>query len=413
MAIAVVGAGLAGLHLALRLHQSGVDVVLYGDRTPDDLRAGPMLNTVARFGHTRQREAALGLPALPARTSGVQFSIRTNPDLGNPELSFRGAPRDPWSFVDMRIVQADALESYLARGGRYEVRTLSNDDIVALGDTAELVVVAAGRRGLDDLFAVDEQRSPFADPQRQLSAMFVDGLQTLPGADFGYHVIPGVGEVFQPAFTTADGDVAGLLFEGVPGSAFAGLAATDYAKDPAAYNQDVLALLDRHLPDVAALADRRAFGVRGPRDVLRGAITPRVRRAAISLPSGTWALAVGDAWVTNDPVTGQGANTASHCAWVAARAIEAGGPYDAAFCGRVADAMWLFAGAVTEWTNATLREPPDHVLGLFVAAAQDDRVADALIENFNDPPSMWTALSSPEGATAFLDAVPHRSRERV
>ena len=104
-------------------------------------------------------------------------------------------------------------------------------------------------------------------------------------------------------------------------------------------------------------------------------------------------------------MTGQGANTASHCAGVAADAILEGGPYDAEFCERVERAMWDYAGAVTQWTNATLAPPPDHVLGVFVAAAQDQRVADGLIANFNDPPAMWGALQSPASAEDFLAGV--------
>ncbi len=405
MTIAVVGVGIAGLHLALLLQRAGVDPVLHGDRTPDDLRSGRMLNTVARFGRIRRLEQELDLGHLPARTSGVRFTLRHNPAVGNPELSFRGEIDEPWSFVDMRIVQADALEAYLERGGRYELGVLDDDALVALGERFDLVVVAAGRRGLDTLFGVDHERSPFSAPQRELCAMFVEGLGTLEGADFGYHVIPAVGELFQPAFTSFDGEIAGLLFEGVPGGPYAQLAAMDYATDPAAYDARVFELLSELTPDVAALADPTTFGVRGPLDVLRGAITPRVRHATTRLPSGTYALAVGDAWVTNDPVTGQGANTASHCAAVAAQAILGGGPYDEAFCRRVEEAMWAFAGPVTAWTNATLGPPADHVVGAFVAAAGDARVADALIANFNDPPTMWSVLSSHDATASFLASV--------
>ena len=142
MTIAVVGVGIAGLHLALLLQRAGLDPVLYGDRAPDDLRSGRMLNTVARFGRIRRLEQELELPDLPARTSGVRFTLRHNPAVGNPELSFRGEVDEPWSFVDMRIVQADALEAYLDRGGRYELGLLDDDALVALGRA-----VRSGRRG--------------------------------------------------------------------------------------------------------------------------------------------------------------------------------------------------------------------------------------------------------------------------
>lgn len=46
-------------------------------------------------------------------------------------------------------------------------------------------------------------------------------------------------------------------------------------------------------------------------------------------------IALGDAWVVNDPITGQGANLGSRCAFVLADAIVTGPPYDEALCRKV------------------------------------------------------------------------------
>jgi hypothetical protein len=40
---------------------------------------------------------------------------------------------------------------------------------------------------------------------------------------------------------------------------------------------------------------------------------------------------------------------------------------------------------------------------LLAAAAADQHVADDLTESFADPPAMWRAIATPEGAGAFLD----------
>jgi hypothetical protein len=57
---------------------------------------------------------------------------------------------------------------------------------------------------------------------------------------------------------------------------------------------------------------------------------------------------------------------------------------------------------VTDWTNVALQPPPPHVMGLFAAAAEDKAVADALVDNYNDPSAMWRAVATPQRTAAFL-----------
>ena len=59
--IGIVGAGVAGLHLALLLQQRDVDATLYAERTAEEVAAGPLPNTVAHHHHTRARERQLGV----------------------------------------------------------------------------------------------------------------------------------------------------------------------------------------------------------------------------------------------------------------------------------------------------------------------------------------------------------------
>ena len=59
--IAVIGAGVAGLHLALLLQKQGIPATLYSDQTAAQLARGRMLNTVAHHNTTVKREQALGV----------------------------------------------------------------------------------------------------------------------------------------------------------------------------------------------------------------------------------------------------------------------------------------------------------------------------------------------------------------
>ena len=59
--IGIVGAGIAGLHLALYLQKHGVDATIITDRAPEDYRNGRLLNTVAHHHVTIAREDYLGV----------------------------------------------------------------------------------------------------------------------------------------------------------------------------------------------------------------------------------------------------------------------------------------------------------------------------------------------------------------
>ena len=53
--------------------------------------------------------------------------------------------------------------------------------------------------------------------------------------------------------------------------------------------------------------DAATFGLTRPLDLLHGQITPIVRRVWADV-NGTYAIALGDAWITHDPIAAQGAN---------------------------------------------------------------------------------------------------------
>ena len=59
--ILIVGAGQAGLQLALGLVQDGHDVTVVSNRTPDDIRTGKVMSSQCMFDQALQHERDLGL----------------------------------------------------------------------------------------------------------------------------------------------------------------------------------------------------------------------------------------------------------------------------------------------------------------------------------------------------------------
>ncbi|MCW2878128.1 MAG: hypothetical protein JWQ95_2228 [Sphaerisporangium sp.] len=397
--IGIVGTGISGLTLALRLQQLGVDVTLYAEKTADEMRSGRLPNTVARMWHTRDRERALGSEHFVSDGSLARratISIKSEPP-----LEFEGTLAQPMHAVDFRLLLPALLDDFTARGGRLVVTHPSPgaDDVSRWSASQELIVVAAGRRSVAELFPRDGHRSPYDRPQRSLLAGLYTGIRP---ADFGYNVSPGCGEVFQMPMWTRNGLAAAMLVEAIPGGPMEPVTQMSYEDDPRAFIRTLENVLAEHTPRIAERIDHGSFDLLGPDDLLQGAVTPVVRIPVARLSTGRIALAVGDAWITNDPITGQGANLGSHSAWVAAEAIAAGGPYDEAFALSVAAEMWKVAGPVTDWSNAFLQPPAEHVLRLFMGATTDQSLADLFINLFSDPVTAWSLFSDPAEVDALM-----------
>lgn len=396
--IGIVGAGVAGLQLGLLLQKHGISATVYTDRSPDQQRASRLLNTVGRSPLTRARERELGVNHWDTVGNVRAMHLYIH---GEQPLAFRGDLAEPWSFVDMRLYLATLLEDFIARGGDVVVGALRGEDVAKLGEQHELVVVASGRGSLIELFPRVPEHSPYTSPQRLLCAGLYDGIRPI-AEGMNFNIAPGHGEIFQAPMYTSGGLQGALLFEAIPGGAFEVLTRLRYDDDPRRFEATVLDVLREHAPNIYARIDPAQFALTRPLDLLQGAITPTVRRGYIPLGNGRFALAIGDVGVVNDPITGQGANLASHSAWVLGHAILEDFAFDERFCQVVERRIWEQAQSVSEWTNFMLQPPAPYVIDLMVAAAQNQSIANAFANNFATPQRNWSILASPERTTAFL-----------
>ncbi|APR82683.1 putative monooxygenase [Minicystis rosea] len=402
--IGIVGAGIAGLHLALHLQRNGISVTLYTDRTPDEMRAARLPATSGFTGVSRLRDAALGVDHWDEpenHTAQARFRIASDLPLG-----FTSKVPLPGLYIDMRLYLPRAMEDFAARGGEIVIAPCRPEDVGRLAGRHALVIVATGRGGLSEMFPRMPEWSPYDAPQRRLLGGLFRGIQLPRPFEFGFNIVPGAGEIFELQMITRHGPTPALLVEAIPGGPLEPLTHLRYEDDPAAFSRALLAALREHVPDTYARIDPAEFAPTGPLDVLTGAVVPTARRAFIPLDDGRFAMALGDAHVAFDPITGQGANTASRSAWRMGELVtehaRAGKPFDEAFCKQAEEQLWSAARAACAWTNAALQPPPPHVIGLFFAASQSQAIADAFTNNFLYPDRQWEVLRSPEATEAFL-----------
>ncbi|EDY46597.1 styrene monooxygenase/indole monooxygenase family protein [Streptomyces sp. SPB074] len=405
--ILIVGAGQSGLQIALGLQSHGYEVTLMSNRTADEIRSGRVMSTQCMFHTALQHERELELnfwENQAPRIEGLGVSVAA-PDSGR-AVDWVGKLDGYAQSVDQRVKMAGWMETFAQRGGQVVIHGAAVGDLDYFSRTYDLVLVAAGKGELVSMFERDASRSVFDAPQRALAVAYVHGLAPRPEhPDFDAvrcNLVPGVGELFiMPTFTnTGRADI--LFWEGVPGGpldAFKGV------KDPSEHLALTLELMERFVPWEYARATK--VELTDANGTLSGRYAPTVRKPVGRLPGGGAVLGVADVVVANDPITGQGSNSAAKCAASYLSSIVEHGdqPFDEAWMRSAFDRYWDTAQHVVKWTNAMLGVPPEHVLNLIGAAGQLQPVADRFANGFNDPADFENFFFEPEKTNAYLASV--------
>ncbi|MCZ7416566.1 MULTISPECIES: styrene monooxygenase/indole monooxygenase family protein [unclassified Streptomyces] len=405
--ILIVGAGQAGLQLALGLQAQGYDVTVMSNRTPDEIRGGRVMSTQCMFDRALQHERDTQInfwESQAPRIEGLGVSIAA-PDASR-AVDWLGRLDGYAQSVDQRLKMAGWLETFAQRGGQLVVHGAAVSDLDFFARTYDLVLVAAGKGELVSMFARDAARSPYDAPQRALAVSYVHGLGPRPEHPeteaVRCNLVPGVGELFVMPCLTTSGRCDILFWEGVPGGP---LDVFQDVKDPAEHLATTLALMEKFLPwEYARATDVELTDAGG---TLAGRYAPTVRKPVGRLPGGGAVLGVADVVVANDPITGQGSNSASKCAasYLASIVEHGERPFDEEWMQAAFDRYWETAQHVTKWTNAMLAPPPEHVVNLLGAAGQLQPVADRFANGFNDPADFEEWFFEPARAEAYLTSV--------
>lgn len=402
--IGIVGAGIAGLHLALKLQQDGVETTIYTDRRPEEYRKSRLLNTVAHHASTLARETELGVNHWtdPKDHYTYHDHILNVPSPG--PLRFEGHFESPSRAVDYRLYLPRLMEDYLARGGRIQYGQITENDVSSLIDGHDLLAVGVGKGPMGAMFDHVPEETPFTAPQRRLCCGLYTGVSNTDPMNVTLSLTPGVGELICIPTVTFGGIGHALLMENVPDGPMAHLASVRYDEDPRGFLQAVLDALEEHHPGIYDRIDQGSFDLCQPHDLLQGGVVPTVRKSAIAFDDGKFALSIGDVHCTVDPVNGQGANIASYSAFVVAQEILDAPVLDARFVERVENARSDRILGAARWTNLMMAPPSDEMQMLLGAMSQNRALCDEFTRNFNEPEKQWERLSSPDRIRHWVES---------
>src|SRR6266567_209996 len=399
--IAIIGAGQSGLQLGIGLLDAGYEVILYSDRSADDIQRGHVLSSQCMFDSALETERDLGLNYWEEecpKVEGISFAV---PDPVGGKIMDWAARLDNFAqSVDQRLKVPRWMAEFQKRGGKLQIEAADIDDLERCASSHDLVIVASGKGTITQLLQRDANRSPLSEPQRSLALTYVRNMcPREPYAAVCFNLIPNVGEYFVfPALTTT-GACEIMVFEGVPGGPMDCWADV---QTPEQHLERSLWILETFLPWEAER--NRDVELTDPNGILAGRFPPTVRKPVGELPSGALVLGLADAVVLNDPITGQGSNNASKAAasYLASIREHGDAPFDRDFMEQAFERYWDYAQYVTSWTNALLGPPPQHVLDLLLAGNDHPEIASRFANGFNDPRDYFEWFMEPEKARRYL-----------
>ncbi|MFC4776243.1 styrene monooxygenase/indole monooxygenase family protein [Paenibacillus sp. GCM10023252] len=376
--IGLIGSGTAALQLAYALKDVH-EVTIVHAQDHDEVLRGRVRSTQVHFGPARARERRLGMPEVGEAPSinFIHFS------LGSQKL-FAGALAEPASSVDQRLFYSIAMKELAEDGVIFRKQRAQREELDALAAEFELLIDATGKSGPIAPFEVDEELSTVNAPLRKCAVGYFQGVAPVQPGGVSITVLPGVGEMFEIPTLTEHGPSTILFVEAVPDGeldVFRGV------KSAAAFTEQMANVVALNCPEILSRIDLEQFALVDEEAYLLTAITPAAYRPYVTVGDGTLVLGCGDNVLLNDPITGQGCNTASYMAEQLVQTLE---DYrDKEWTEELGAEYWErtrpYAEAVTGWTNAMMSPLPAHVGQMLMQAAGNQAAADCIAAWFSNP----------------------------
>lgn len=399
--ISIIGAGQAGMQLAAGLLIDGHDVTLYSDRDEQALASGRFPSSAAQFYTALRQQREAGLDFWPGERTSRGLSIKMGDGSAGVALDWSCEAFGYMQAVDQRL-KFPIWMSYLRQGGASVV--IEEIDVARMDQIAsesDLTIVAAGKGEIAKLFEIDVDKCTYTSPQRHIGLASVAGVEEDARNSITLSLIPGVGEFVMIPGITAYGPASFWVFEGILGGP---MDRWSEAKTPDAHLEMALDLLKRHAPwdyercHSVSLTDTNGY--------LSGKVTPTVRKPIATLPSGRKVVGMADVLFLNDPVCGQGANSAAKHATIFRRLIQEqqGRHFDQAFMQWTFDTFWEQNQWAMHFTNAVIApELSEHALRLLVAAQNLPEIAHRFQGAYDNPSDLAHWFADPSSASKFLE----------
>ena len=407
--VGIVGEGISGLQLGIRLLDLGQSVTIYHRQTADEITHGRILNSVVHQYDTVQREQAMGIDFWNEANCRVGRGHDHCVNIpGLDPIRFWGSFDNFGKGVDYRLLIPRLMAEFERRGGALVHASKTAADLPDLQTRHDLVAIGVGKsaEGFVALFDEIPELSRHDRPARVICSGFYHGIA--PNDPFGVtlSLSPVSGELIVLPMETFDGPTYALLFENIPGGPAAHLAELSYDDDPAGFLDAVLAVMKEFHPHTYDRVDLATFALHDDKALMQGAIRPVVRTSYAVTDSSTPVIAIGDLRVTLDPVTGAGANLGSYGAAVLADHIAAHtGDFGVDFAERYEQAVRRRTVATVGFNDLILA-PPEYFLGLVMAMASNPAMCDEFTEGFANPEHLWFDIVK-DAATAEAFAASH------
>ncbi len=429
--IMIAGAGHAGLGVATGLVNSGaeVDVDLFTIHTTEELLRAPRL-TQMTFPTVYELEKQAGLDFWSGASPvfrDISFSVTEG---GGPVQSFIGRQHGLGTGIDhgaktaawlQKVEQDDQSNPH---GARIRVQTVQEPGLhwFATSGMYDLVIVATGDS--DPHLATLFPQVSTPSPSRVVVQAHFEGAP--PGPDVQVFTTP-IGEIFcYPVLAAYWEPLVRGQAEGPPPELFASTAVQVYARaggpmdpttviDPAtgqsaitysarpemrlAAWQHAHASLATYAPELAHWCSAASLV---DQSLLMRTVTPKVRQPVTHI-DGVPVLGIGDAVLTVDPTSGQGANASTRVAATVTNKIlqrldDGGTLADTEFLTDAYQAYWtqhgqytsLFSQLVTDFWSGTL---PPHMGERFGRNFADQAQADRMVVGWDDPSTLGWLLN--------------------
>ena len=387
--IGIIGAGQAGLVLAIGLLKKGFNVSLYSQENEEEFLNGKIRSSQGIFNSALAIERKLQLnfwDTLAPKNDTVSFTL-ADPVTLEKIISWTGKTKDFYQSIDQRLKFSRWLYEFRKLNGQLYIKKVDISNIDNISKQHELTVISTGKSELNKLFEIDRIRSKYLTPQRAMCCIYVKNMLSSPNLGVQANIIPNVGEYFNMPGLTKNGQCTMMLFEGIPKKDFD---CWNIEGSPETYLKKAKELLTSFLPWEAErcsnieLTDNNA--------ILAGGYTPIIRKPVSRLKSGKLLLGLGDSIVLNDPIAGQGANTATKASYIYLEQIIDRGQqsFDEEWMYNTFEKAWNQDGKnATKWTNLMLEPPSNHIIELMHKATNNISIANALANGFDDPNTLF------------------------